>query len=51
MYSTGIIRVVTSMRLGWMGHVARLRNTRNAHEILVAEPEGKRPLGRHIMEK
>jgi hypothetical protein len=31
---------------GWAGHVARMREKRNAYRILVGLPEGKRPLGR-----
>jgi hypothetical protein len=30
------------------GHVARMREKRNAYKILVGKPEGKRPLGRHV---
>jgi hypothetical protein len=30
----------------WAGHVARMREKRNAYRILVGKPEGKRPLGR-----
>jgi hypothetical protein len=30
----------------WAGHVARIREKRNAYKILVGKPEGKRPLGR-----
>jgi hypothetical protein len=33
------------MRLA--GHIERLEEMRNAYKILVAKPEGKRPLGRH----
>jgi hypothetical protein len=33
-------------RMRWPGHVARLRETRNACRILVGKPVGKRPLGR-----
>jgi hypothetical protein len=32
--------------MGWVGHVARMGETRNAYRILVGMPEGKRPLGR-----
>jgi hypothetical protein len=32
----------------WAGHVALIGKKRNAYRILVAEPEGKRPLGRLI---
>jgi hypothetical protein len=28
------------------GHVARMRDKRNAYRILVGKPKGKRPLGR-----
>ena len=30
----------------WAGHVARMEQSRNAYRVLVAKPEGKRPLGR-----
>jgi hypothetical protein len=30
----------------WAGHVARMGEMRNAYNILVGKPEGKRPLGR-----
>jgi hypothetical protein len=30
----------------WAGHVAGMREKRNAYRILVGKPEGKRPLGR-----
>jgi len=29
-----------------MGQVARIRQMRNAYEILVRKPEGKRPFGK-----
>jgi hypothetical protein len=41
-----IIRMIKSRRMGWGGHVARMRAKRNAYGILVGRPEGKRPLGR-----
>ena len=34
-------------RIGWDGHVAGMRERREAHRVLVEKPEGKRPLGRH----
>jgi hypothetical protein len=40
------IRVIKSRRMRWAGHVARMRETRNAYRILVGKPEGKKPLGR-----
>jgi hypothetical protein len=40
--SSDMIRV----RVTWVGHVACMDEMRNAHNILVGKPEGKRPLGR-----
>jgi hypothetical protein len=34
-------------RMGWARIVARMGETRNAYKILVGNPEGNRPLGRH----
>jgi hypothetical protein len=36
---------VKSRRIYWAGHMARMRKTRNAYEIVVWKPE-KHPLGR-----
>jgi hypothetical protein len=44
--SPNIIRMIKSRRMTWAGHVARMREKRNAYRILVGKPEGKRPLGR-----
>jgi hypothetical protein len=44
--SPSIIRIIKSRRMRWAGHVARMREKRNAFRILVVKPEGKRPLGR-----
>jgi hypothetical protein len=33
-----------SRRMRWAGHVARMREKRNAYRNLVGKPEGKRPL-------
>ena len=41
-----IVRVVKSRRMRWAGHVARMREHRGVHRVLVGKPEGKRPLGR-----
>jgi hypothetical protein len=43
--SLNIIRMIKSRRMRLAGHVARMRETRNAYRILVGKPEGKRPLG------
>jgi GH43 family beta-xylosidase len=43
--SPGIIRMIKSRRMRWAGHVARMREKRNAHRIFVIKSEGKRPLG------
>jgi hypothetical protein len=39
-------RMIKSRRMRWAGHVARIRETKNACMILVGKPERKRPLGR-----
>jgi hypothetical protein len=44
--SPNIIRMIKLRRMRWPGHVARMRETRNAYRILVGKPEGKRLLGR-----
>jgi hypothetical protein len=44
--SPNIIRVITSRRLRWAGHVARMGERRGAYRALVGKPEGRRPLGR-----
>jgi hypothetical protein len=43
--SPNIIRVMKSLKMRWMGHVARMRNMKNAYKILVGISEGKRPRG------
>jgi hypothetical protein len=40
------IWVTMSRTMKWGGHVARMREMRNACSILVGNPERKRPLGR-----
>jgi hypothetical protein len=44
--SPSIIRIMKSRRMRWAGHVARMREKRNAYRLLVRKPEGKRTLGR-----
>jgi hypothetical protein len=41
-----IVRVVKSRQMRWAGHVARMREDRVVHRVLVGKPEGKRPLRR-----
>jgi hypothetical protein len=44
--SPNIVRVIKSRRMRWEGHVARKGEGRGVYRVLVARPEGKRPLGR-----
>jgi hypothetical protein len=44
--STDITRLTKSRRMRWAGHVARMGDMRNAYNILVGKPEGKRLFGR-----
>jgi hypothetical protein len=41
-----IIRMIKSRRMRWTGHVALMSEKSNAYRIFVANPEGKRTLGR-----
>jgi len=44
--SPNIVRVITSRRMGWVKHVARMGESRIVYRVLVAKPEGTSPLGR-----
>jgi hypothetical protein len=44
--SPNIITIIKSMRMRWVGHVARMGEKWNEYSLLVGKPEGKRPLGR-----
>jgi hypothetical protein len=44
--SPNVIRMITSRRIRWAEHVARMMEKMNPYRILVGKPEGKRPLGR-----
>jgi hypothetical protein len=44
--SQNIIRAIKSRRMRWVGHVARIREMRNAYDSLVTKLERKRPSGR-----
>jgi hypothetical protein len=39
-----IIRIITSRRVRWAGHIARRGAKRNAYRILVGKPKGKKSL-------
>jgi hypothetical protein len=39
--SPSIIRILTSRRMRWAGHVARMEEKRNAYRLLVGMTEGK----------
>jgi hypothetical protein len=41
-----MIRMIKSKRMGWAGHVTRMREKRNGYRILEEKLEGKTPLGR-----
>ena len=38
--------MIKQRRIGWAGHVARMRGWRGVNRVLVGKPEGKRTLGR-----
>jgi hypothetical protein len=44
--SPSIVRVIKARRMRWAVHVARIGEVRDAYNILVGRPEGRRPLGR-----
>jgi hypothetical protein len=44
--SPSIVRVIKARRMRWAGHVARMGEVRDAYNILVGRPEGRRPLVR-----
>jgi hypothetical protein len=44
--SPSIIRMITSKRMRWAVHGARMGEKRNACRLLVRKPEGRRTLGR-----
>ena len=41
-----IARMIKSRRLRWVGHVARMEESRSVIKILIGKPTGKRALGR-----
>jgi hypothetical protein len=50
LYSWPNIRVITSRRTRWVGHVARTRERTGAYRVLVGKYGGRRPLGRRRRE-
>ena len=44
--SSNIFRVITSRRMRWVGHVARMGKERVGYRVLVGKSEGKRSLER-----
>ena len=40
------LRMFKSTRLGWVGHVVKREEGRNAFKILTGKPTGKKPLER-----
>ena len=44
--SLNIVSVIKSRKNRWAGHVERLGERRGVYRVLVAKPEGRRPLGR-----
>jgi hypothetical protein len=44
--SPSIIKIITSRRMRWTGHVQRMGQKMNTYRLLVGKPEGKRQLGR-----
>jgi hypothetical protein len=44
--SPSIIRVIKARMMRWAGHVALMGEVRDAYNILIGRPEGRRPLGR-----
>jgi hypothetical protein len=44
--SPSIVSVIKARRMRWEGHVARMGEVRDAYDIFVGRPDGRRPLGR-----
>jgi hypothetical protein len=44
--SPSIVRIIKARRMRWAGHVALIREKRDAYSFLVGKPEGRRPPGR-----
>jgi hypothetical protein len=46
--SPNILRVITSRRMRWAGHVASMGEGRDVYRVLVRRPVGKRTRGRSM---
>jgi hypothetical protein len=44
--SPSIITIIKSRRVGFVGHVARMRKKGNGHRLITGKPEGNKPLAR-----
>jgi saccharopine dehydrogenase-like NADP-dependent oxidoreductase len=47
--SRNVIKIITSMTIRYVRHVAHMGQMRNEYKITVGKPEGKRQLGRTTM--
>jgi hypothetical protein len=43
---TIIIKVIKRRRMGWIGHIARMKETKTAYGVLMWKPERKRSFQR-----
>ena len=50
-FSSNIVPVIKSRRMGWAEHVARMGERRGLYSVLVGKPEGKRPLGKQRLRR
>jgi hypothetical protein len=47
--SPNIVRMIKSRKMRWVGHVARMGESRGVYRVLVGKPEGQRSLGRPLV--
>jgi hypothetical protein len=45
-FSSNIVRIIEPLKIKGAGHLACMGAMKNAYNIFVGKPEGKRPLGR-----
>ncbi|KAJ4433369.1 hypothetical protein ANN_15628 [Periplaneta americana] len=41
-----MLKLIRKRKKNWLGHVARMGESKNAYRVLVGKPKGRRPLGR-----